>query len=386
MKEFRAKNNIVIGLITVLSLLAFIVVENNKDDVKQEWYNEKIEAAKLSQKAAKVLKFYRLEKGVFVDATNDPHQTALIGQEYSLITTGRGDIEAKLASTNPNMAAVVVQLLKEAGVTENDVVAVAFTGSFPALNISVMAAMQTLKLKPIIITSVGSSNWGANDPYFTWLDMEDVLVKSNVFQHRSIAASIGGGVDIGRGLSPDGIDLILKSIERNNTPLIKESNLEKSINRRMEIYKEHSKSLPIKAYINVGGGIASLGNAINGSLIPEGLTPFIPQKNFPVRGVMIQMGQEHIPVIHLLNIDKIISKYGLQSNETTQFEPGIGKIFVNKKYNILIISIALGILIIIILYIYFVDKKYHKLGTDVVPISSVSATNKEKNSSYDDFL
>jgi poly-gamma-glutamate system protein len=113
-----------------------------------------------------------LRKSVFVDVVNDPNETALIGQDITPITTDRGYIEAKLTSTNPNFAAVVVDMLKESELEKNDVVAVAFTGSFPGLNIAVHSALQTLKLKPIIITSVGASNWGANDPYYTWLDME----------------------------------------------------------------------------------------------------------------------------------------------------------------------------------------------------------------------
>ena len=45
MYKFRAKSNIVLSVLSVLSLLAFIAVENGKLDVKQEWYNEKLEAA-----------------------------------------------------------------------------------------------------------------------------------------------------------------------------------------------------------------------------------------------------------------------------------------------------------------------------------------------------
>ncbi len=56
-----------------------------------------------------------MENGVFIDVINDPNQTALIGQEYTLVTTDRGYIEAKLSTTNPNFAAVIVQLLKDAG-------------------------------------------------------------------------------------------------------------------------------------------------------------------------------------------------------------------------------------------------------------------------------
>ncbi|MEZ5149506.1 MAG: poly-gamma-glutamate system protein, partial [Bacteroidales bacterium] len=300
MITFRAKSNKIIGALSVLALLAFLAVENSKVDVRQKWYREKLEAATLSAEAAYSIKQYRLNKGIFVDEVNDPNQTALIGQEYTLITTDRGYIDSKLATTNPNFAAMIVQLLKEAGVEKGDQVAVAFTGSFPALNISVMAALETLQIKPVIITSVGASNFGANDPYFTWLDMESYLYDAGVFHNKSVAASIGGGFDLGRGLSPEGRNLIENAINRNNVDFIHEKHLDNSIARRLEIYDENRNGLPYKAYINVGGGIASLGNTINGKLIPVGLTQNLPVKNYPVSGVIVQMGQRGMPIIHLL--------------------------------------------------------------------------------------
>ncbi len=378
MYKFRAKSNIVLIVLSLLSLLAFIAVENSKVDVEQDWYTAKLDAAQLSQSAANHIKNYRLEKGVFIDAVNDPNQTALIGQEYTLVTTDRGYIEAKLSSTNPNFAAVIVQLLKDAGVESNDYVAVAMTGSFPGLNISVLAALETLDLKPIIISSVGSSNFGANDPFFPWLDMESKLNKSNIFHNKSVAASIGGGSDIGRGLSPQGRNLITEAIARNNIEFINEKHLEKSITRRMEIYEELSDG-NIAAFINVGGGIASLGNSINGKIIPPGLTEFLPMQNFPVRGVMIQMGQQEIPIIHLLNISQLLTKYGLPDSPVPLPEPGVGEIFVQKKYSVIVTSIVTLFLVIVIVIVYFGERKHHQLGTDVV-----SASKNHNDSNYNE--
>lgn len=380
MYNFRAKSTIVLSMLFVLSLLAIIAVENSKVDEKQEWYDEKLEAARLSKQAAEYLKNYRLENGVFVDDVNDPNQTALIGQEYTLISTDRGDIESKLSSTNPNFAAVVVQLLKDAGLKEKDKVAVAFTGSFPGINISVMAALETLKLKPIIITSVGSSNYGANDPFFTWLDMENMLFKANIYNNRSVAASIGGGNDIGRGLSPEGRELIMDAIKRNDVEFINEKHLENSIDKRLEIYEKHTGGKPIKAYINVGGGIASLGNTINGNLIPAGLTEYLPVKNFPVHGVIIDMGKRGIPIIHLLNIDQLLDKFGLPRSPVPLPEPGDGGIFTQKKYNFVVTLIATVFLIVVIIFVFIGERKQHKLGSDQVPL----LTSSKKDDDSDD--
>ena len=368
MYKYRAKSNIVLGVLSLLALLSFIAVENGRIDSKQEWYNEKLEAAELSQKAATFLKNHRFEKGVFIDEINDPNQTALIGQEYTLITTDRGYIDSKLSTTNPNFAAVIVQLLKDAGLEKGDHVAVGMSGSFPGLNISVLSALQTLSLNPIIIISVGSSNFGANDPYFTWLDMETLLKKSNIFNSKSVAASMGGGFDVGRGLSPQGRELIKKAIKRNEVEYIHEKHLENSISRRLEIYKEFSKEKSVKAYINVGGGIASLGNTINGKLIPPGLTEYLPMRNYPVRGVIIQMGQQEVPIIHLLNISQLTETFGLPNSPVPLPDPGEGEIFTKEKYSVLITAIATSILIIVIVLVYFGERKHSRLGIDAIPI------------------
>lgn len=379
MYKIRAKSNIVLAALSAVSLLAFLAVENGKVNVRQKWYNEKMEAAKLSQAAADYIKNIRLEKGVFIDPVNDPNQTAMIGQEFTLITTDRGEIEAKLSSTNPNFAAIILQMLKDAGLNEKDNVAVAFTGSFPALNLSVLAALETLRLNPIIISSVGASSFGANDPYFTWLDMENMLHQAKIFRSRSVAASIGGNNDIGRGLSPEGRSLIEQAIDRNGVEFIYERHLENSIARRMEIYKEHANNKPIKAYINVGGGIASLGNTINGKLIASGLTEYLPMKNFPVRGVIIQMGQNGIPIIHMLNLEQLLTQFNLPVSPVPLPEPGDGGIFVEKKYNITLTAIATFILVVVILLVYMSEQKHHQLGTDVVLPSSVQNIKSQDN-------
>jgi poly-gamma-glutamate system protein len=365
MVKISAKSNVVLGVVALISVLAFLLVEYEKADYQQKWYPEKLEAAKLAKAASECIKSKRLENGVFIDAINDPSQTALIGQEYSLITTDHGSIEAKLSSTNPNFAAVVVQLLKEAGVSEGETVAVSMTGSFPGLNIATLAAIQTLKLRPVIISSVGSSSWGANDPYFTWLDMENVLFEAKIFKYRSIAASIGGSADIGRGLSPEGRSLLAAAIERNKVDFINEEHLEKSIARRIQLYQDAAKNSPVKVYINVGGGMASLGNPVNGKLFPSGLSTTLPKANFPVEGVMIKMGQQGIPIIHLLNINTLLEKYGLPSNPGAKQKPGVGEIFVKKKYNLPVTALATIVLIIAILVVYLSDRKNQQLGIDI---------------------
>lgn len=368
MFQFSAKSKRVLIALTILSLVGLITVEINKIDVKRSYYNQKFEASVLSKKAALFLKEIRLQRGVFIDVVNDPNETALIGQDITQITTDRGYIDSKLTSLNPNFAAVIVEMLKDAGVSKNDVVAVSFTGSLPGLNIAVLAAVQTLKLKPIIITSVGASNWGANDPYFTWLDMEKELFDAGIFKYKSIAASIGGGQDKGRGLSPEGRKLIESAIKRTDAAFIREEFLEKSVEKRIEIYNRYKKDKPVKVFINVGGGIASLGSTENAQFIPTGLIESLPLMNYPANGVLIEMAKQKIPVIHLLNVTELATKYGLPVSPKPLPEPGNGEVFVKRQYNFILTLIVTLVLSFAVFSIFILEKKRNKLGTKQVAI------------------
>ena len=371
--NLSAGSKTVLSVLALLALMAFLAVEYGKEDVKLKYYDQKLEASKLAKEATDYLKEFRMHKGVFVDVINDPNETALIGQDITPITTDRGYIEAKLTATNPNFAAVVVDMLKEAELEKNDVVAVAFTGSFPGLNVAVHSALQTLKLKPIIISSVGASNWGANDPYYTWLDMERILFNAGIFKNKSIAASIGGGLDRGRGLSPEGRQLIVDAISRNKVEFINEEHLESSIQKRIELYNKYRKKDKISAFINVGGGISSIGSVENVQFVPSGLIKTLPMKNYPVRGLLVQMAEKNIPVIHLLNVNQLALQYGLPLNPTPLPRPGEGEIFIQRRYSVLLTIGVTFFLVIAISFVFLMERKRHQLGTEQVIIPQKEA-------------
>ena len=374
MINLNAGSKSVLSVLALLALIAFLLVEYDKVDVKLKWYDQKIEAAKLSKKASEFLKEFRMQKSVFIDAINDPNETALIGQDITPITTDRGYIEAKLTATNPNFAAVVVEMLKEAELEKNDVVAVAMTGSLPGINIAVHSALQTLKIKPIIITSVGASNWGANDPYYTWLDMERILFDEGIFKFKSVAASVGGGLDRGRGLGPEGRQLLIDAIQRNEIEFINEEYLENSIQKRIEIYNKRREKDKIKAFINVGGGISSIGSTENVQFIPNGLITSLPMKNFPTRGVIIQMAEKNIPVIHLFNINQLAHQYGLPIGPTPLPQPGEGEIFVQKRYSVILTAALTLFLVAAITFVFIMEMKRHRLGSERIPMQKEVGT------------
>ncbi len=355
MGAYRTVSSGVLIGVSIASALCFVVAQHSQVVHHGPYYEEKLRASRTTMLAQQAIRDHRLPKGLVIDLVNDPHATGMIGQQYTLITTDRGVLRAKLTSTNPNFAAVFVDMLGKAGLKPNDVIAVSVTGSLPALNIAFLVAAETMDLRPITITSVGSSTWGANDPEFTWLDMETLLQRKGILRHRSIAASIGGGEDRGRGLSTKGRRLIEDAIIRNGVTFINEKTLEASIRHRMELFEKAAGDRPIRAAVNIGGGVASLGASINGRLIPSGLSLTLARRNFPLKGTTLLLAERGIPVIHVLQVERLARQYGLPVPPGPDPEIGVGPIYFTEKLNTGVAAFFLLVLSLVLLVTIRVD-------------------------------
>lgn len=328
----KRRQLILLGL-AVAALLMQAWLDHARVPVRQRDYELKLAA---SQLAARAFAAVRVERGLHegkVDLVNDPAGTGLIGPEFSLITNARGDLESKLTSVNPNFAALIVQYCRQAGLKAGDPVAVAVSGSFPALNISLYAALETLKLRPVVITSIGASMWGANDPQFTWLDMEALLIREGIFTTRSTAATHGGGNDMGRGLSPEGRRLIEAAAARHGVPLLEATNIEEAITRRMTFWSEAQHGHPYRLSVNVGGGVSSLGSSHNRLLLPSGLNYDLGDHNWARKGTLVLFAEQGVPVIHLLNVTRLAQDNGLPVSPDFLQQPGEGPLFQKDMYS-----------------------------------------------------
>jgi poly-gamma-glutamate system protein len=339
-------------LVAVLALMGLAAVELFQRKVKQPNYLEKLHASRLAREAFDVIKAERLRRGLAIDPETDPAQSGLIGELMTSVTSNTGVLRAKQTTVNPNFAAVLVNYFKKVGCEEGDVVAVGLSGSFPALNICVYAAIQTLKLKPIIISSGSASQWGANVPQLLWIDMEQVLYDRRLFSFRSIAASVGGIEDKGLGMSDEGIALIRRTIAGDQLPLLQPSSYTDSINQRMKLFREQAGDRPIKIYVNVGGGTTSVGTIIGKRQFKPGLNYRAPQRGPEIDSIMHRFVEEGVPVVHLTKIEELAGRFGLPVMPTTIPVVGEGKIFKREQYNPwLTAGVLLGILIALYAFI-----------------------------------
>ncbi len=359
----RASTPALVGL-AGLALVAYAVAERSLAPVHAEAYTKKLAAVRLMKRAEATISEAKRERGIATDAHNDPDGSGVIGPQFTLITTDRGAQSAKQLAAHPNFAALVTQLMLQAGVRSGDLVAVGLTGSLPGMNLAVYAACGAIGAEPVAVTSVGASMFGATDPELTWLDMESLAVAKGLWPWRSVGSSLGGGGDVGRGLSPAGRQLLLDAIERNQVRLLEGSNLMDAVRARVVLYDSVAKARgkQIKLYVNVGGGIASLGGSQNGRLIPTGLTRRLAARSYPNRGVINVLAERGIPVLHLLQVEKLAREHGIVDDQGRRVRPGEGMLFIKYKYNLWIVAAAAVLVLLVNLFVLRLDLRHKLLG------------------------
>ena len=337
-------------LLAFISIAAYSIAYFSRKEFVSPTYEIKIKAATMMQESMNMLKNIRMEKGVFIDQENDPNETGLIGSQFSLITTDEGNLDAKLTTLDPNFAAAMVELLDRADLVRKDSIAVMLTGSMPGANMAMLIACKAMGIYPIIISSIGASQWGANDPEMTWLDMERILFNNGYISARSIAASIGGRNDQGRLLSPRGRELIRNNIDKSRSHLISGKGLEDNIDQRMQYFGNNN----YKAVVNIGGGVASLGTSFNLRLLQPGIVYRKDIENISrgdgIDGAVVRFSKQNIPLIHILNIQKLTDELGMEYAPIPLPEIGEGHLYAIEKYdlNMTILSLLIVSLSVVI--------------------------------------
>jgi poly-gamma-glutamate system protein len=322
-----------LALVTVVAMVAHVAVEWMPVRRKQRYYREKITAARLSRDAMNAIKAERLSRGHKIDPEVDPASTGMIGKSVTAVTSNTGYLTAKLTSTNPNFAAAIVDMLERAGIARGEVVAVGVSGSFPALNVSTYAAIQVLGLVPVIIASTSSSEWGANLNDYLWLDMETTIRAQGMVSFSSNAASYGGIDDLGIGITKNGRALLDAARTRNKVSDLSPTSLADAIDKRMALYEELAGDRPMKAYINVGGGSASVGTHIGKKQFKPGLNRSLPMGVGMADSVMLRFSKRDVPVIHLSRVKLLAQRYRMPYAPKQLVPIGQGEMFVKTEYN-----------------------------------------------------
>jgi len=328
----RVSRMVLVG-VAAAAIVSMAAVECFPWKQPQPDVEQKLAAAQLAERGMDRLREERLRLGHQIDPHFDPARTGLIGKSMSLVTSVPGNLRAKQTSINPNFAAAIVQMLREAGVEKGDRVAVGCSGSFPALNLCVYSALETLEARPVIVASACASQFGANIPELMWVDMEHLLYEEGYFSFHAVAASPGGYEDTARGMSSDTRRLVLHAIERNGLALIDDDELTESIDLRMAVYEKEAGGEPFAAYINVGGGAASTGRTEGKKRYQPGLNLTPPPTATEIDSVMTRFAKNGVPVIHLVESNQLAAKFGLPEAPEKRPPVGAGGVFQRWNYN-----------------------------------------------------
>lgn len=326
-KQASEKIQRVVFILCAISLLFFVLawIVPFQEGVKVK--KEMIKASEIMEQALAALRRCQEEKGVAIDKENDFNKTGLIGVKFSPTTTSLGSLEAKRTAANPNFAGLIVYLLSRAGVRRGDTVAVGGSSSFPSLIVAALSASKTMDLNLLLISSLGASQWGANNPDFHWLDMQSCLQNRGLFETQPIAISLGGEKDMGMDMSAEGRALLLRVAEEWGGLFLEEPGLSRNVQKRMHLYEEYAAKKEIKAFINIGGSWSNLGTDSEVLKLKPGLVKvrYIPPAD--KRGVMQEMALRGLPVIHLLHIKGLCRRYRLPWDPKPLPQPGEGRLF-----------------------------------------------------------
>lgn len=354
----------------ILFLLAvglFVWAQSSYVQIKTDNYEEKVDAANRMQSYMDSLRVYLQQVGYEFDTIDDPWHTGLIGTRLSSITTDRGLLSDKQAALNPNLAAIFIEEFKKQKLEPGDHIAIGITGSNPAVNLALYAAISTMQLKPSIITAVSSASYGANREDFTWLDIEGILKKKKLIDFGTSYASLGGKDDLAIGLSDNGISKLRDAMVRNGVPLLMGSTLEENVSLREAAYKELLPAgMRYRLFVNIGGGLGNVGSEPNARLIPEGLNNKLAEKQFEKEGVMMVMARQNVPVLHIRRIQRWAKKYEISSQPNKILAPGEGPAFSKRKHNVTIASVCLGILVAAIVVVIIFDRHDRRFMANIV--------------------
>lgn len=339
----KIKYEIKLLLIFILTLLSFLSIEFFFTSSKERSDASKMKEAEiLAETWFNKIDRMKKERRIFSDVETNIKYSSLIGNEFTDITTTLGSLEAKEISTNPKFAALFVKYLTDAGIDSSKTVGIILSGSFPALAISSLAAAQTLKLNVVLLSSLGASTFGANQPGATWIEMEKYLIEKGSLKHKSLIITTGAEDDNGGGLSEEGLDLMKNIANCLNVDLYRPASLKESIERKLDLFLENKVDL----VINIGGNQTSLGSCAHSSNIPNGFQNTYKSCNHLNRGIIARVSENNIPFINILNIKILSIENDISINHSNHTDSQVYYDRKIKKIPVIVLLLTLSTLLL----------------------------------------
>lgn len=337
-KKERLTMRILAGVLAVLAVCTALTWSSTRT-VPTPYYQTQLEAAALLERCAAAVKGYKQQLGIPL-SPHDTHETGLIGEEYTGITTTIGALEAKRTTTWPEMGALCVRMLYEAGVRPGDRIGAGFSGSFPGLNLAVVAACEAMDVELVCISSVGASTYGANNPALTFPEMLHLLAQDGIIHTRSAAVTMGGDFDIGMEMDPELSDPVRVRLRAAGLNLVEIKDFTENLVWREGVYETDGA---VDCFVAVGGNLTSLGRGEEGVSLGQGVLKSRSKVRLDEDSGLVQRYMaKGVPVVNLLNIKQIMAEYGMPFDPVVWPERGTCAAYNTVQYNRVWILIGLG--------------------------------------------
>ena len=110
--------------------------------------------------------------------------------------------------------------------------------------------------------------------------------------------------------------------------------LEDNIDQRMQYFGNNN----YKAVVNIGGGVASVGTSFNLRLLQPGIVYRKDIENISrgdgIDGEVVRFSKQNIPLIHILNIQKLSDELGMEYAPIPFPVIGEGRLYAIEKYDL----------------------------------------------------
>lgn len=278
-------------------------------------------AAATMARALDVLAREAERRGIPRDPALDPAGTGLVGAAWTPLTTTLGSLGAKRTGLQPDAAALMARLLRDAGLQPGGRVAVDSSSSFPGFAVAALVAAEACGAEVTCIVSLGSSTYGANRPEFTLPDMLAVLRREGLLRTSILAVSPGGADDLGRDMESA---LMEAALVRAGAPVLREGDPVRNVQARWAL---HRKDRCPDVLVSVGGNLSAAGigeplGMRNGVLRPRDW-PDGP----PGQGLIQTALRAGIPAIRILDVQALCAHTGLAYDPVTRQESGRSGLF-----------------------------------------------------------
>lgn len=338
----RSKEKIILRLMAAalaLLTLSALLTHQSATVAQNEYYEIQVDATNRLERYFVAVRGYKEELGIPL-SEDDIHKTGMIGLPYTGITTTSGALEAKRTTAWPDMAALCVRMLFEAGIRPGDTIGAGFSGSFPGMNLAVVAACESMDINLVCISSVGASTYGANNPELTFPEMLHRLHQSGLVRTQNAAVTMGGYQDVGSDMDPELAGKIKQRLTDLGLNLVDEPAFQTNLALREALYLQEG---PIRCFVAVGGNLTSLGKGEAGVSLGQGV--LLPGRTVRVdasSGLVQRYLSRGVPVINLLNIKKIMADYSMPY-DPPQWPPiGQSAVYSNIRYETGWLFLGLG--------------------------------------------